>query len=75
MGTVPPLKPSAPLEGDAPLNPALKQVHDGTYGADHQGADPMTTVSVKKDEGVYWPAIWAIVTVACVIVAIVLLVF
>jgi hypothetical protein len=58
-----------------PLNPALKPVRDGTYGSDHEGTDPMATVSVKKDEGSYWPAIWAAATIICVVVAIVLLVF
>jgi hypothetical protein len=74
MSTVPPRRPS-PAPEDAPLNPALKQVRDGSYGSDHQGADPMATVSVKKNEGSYWPAIWMIATIICVIVAIVLVVF
>lgn len=60
---------------NAPLNPALKQGHDSTYGPDQTGTDPMETVSVKKDEGTAWPMIWAVVTIACVIIAIVLLVF
>jgi hypothetical protein len=74
MSTVPPRRPSNGPD-DAPLNPALKQVHDRTYGSDHQGADPMATVSIKKDVGSYWPAIWMIATIICVIVAIVLVVF
>jgi hypothetical protein len=74
MSTVPPPQPS-PGPDDTPLNPALKQVRDETYGPDHQGVDPMATVSVKKDEGAYWPIIWAVVTIICVVVAIVLIVF
>lgn len=67
--------PESRTPDDAPLNPALKRVHDGTYSQDHEGTDPMATVSVKKDEGRYWPAIWAIATIICVIVAIILIVF
>ena len=66
-------KSSSDATDDAPLNPALKQVHDKTYGPDHSGTDPLATVSVKKDEGRIWPMIWAVVTVLCVIIAIVLL--
>lgn len=66
----------APHAADkAPLNPALKQRHDDTYGPDQKGTDPMDTVSVKKDEGRVWPLIWAAVTIACVIIAIILLFF
>lgn len=59
----------------APLNPALKQVHDSTYGPDQSGTDPMDTVSVQKDEGRSWPMIWAVTTIACVIIALFLIVF
>ncbi|WP_157505392.1 hypothetical protein [Geminicoccus roseus] len=59
----------------APLNPALKEAKDSTYGADQQGTDPMDTVSVQKDEGTAWPMIWAVTVIACVIITILLLVF
>lgn len=59
---------------DAPLNPALKKVHDETYGPDHSGTDPMASVSVQKDEGTAWPMIWAVTTIVCVVIAIALLV-
>lgn len=58
---------------DAPLNPALKPERDATYGPDQQGTDPMASVSVQKDEGRAWPMIWAVVTIVCVIIAILLL--
>jgi hypothetical protein len=35
----------------------------------------MDTVSVKKDEGAAWPMIWAVTTIVCVIIAIVLIAF
>lgn len=67
-------KPAAKLDA-APLNPALKKGLDDTYGPDQSGTDPMATVSVKKDEGTAWPLIWAVVTIACVIIALILLFF
>jgi hypothetical protein len=70
MSNVPPDSPD-----DAPLNPALKEVRDDTYGADHSGTDPMQTVSIQKEEGRHWPLIWASATIICVIVAIVLIAF
>jgi hypothetical protein len=61
--------------GNAPLNPALKQTRDSTYGPDQSGTDPMASVSVKKDEGTAWPMIWAVCTILGVIIAIALIVF
>jgi hypothetical protein len=74
MSTLPPSRPNSDPDG-APLNPALKQVRDRNYGPDQRGTDPMETVSVKKDEGSYWPAVWATATLICIIVAIMLIVF
>ena len=73
MTTDPPTRAPHPAD-NAPLNPALKQVHDATYGPDQSGTDPMDTVSIKKEEGKSWPMIWAVTTIVCVIIAIVLLV-
>lgn len=72
MSTTPPIRPSGATD-DAPLNPALKKVHDDSYGPDQEGTDPMDTVSVKKDEGAAWPMIWLIVTIVCILIAIALL--
>lgn len=74
MTTKPPDRPVSASDA-APLNPAMKQVHDGTYGPDQSGTDPMETVSVKKDEGGYWPAIWAGTAIIGVVIALILLVF
>lgn len=73
MNTPPPVK--SPRTTDDPLNPALKQVHDSTYGPDQRGTDPMDSVSVTKDEGRAWPMIWAVTTIVSIIIAVVLLVF
>lgn len=72
MTETPPLKPVPPPE-EAPLNPALKPVHDATYGPDQKGTDPMATISVKKEEGAAWPIIWAVVTLLCILITIALL--
>ena len=72
MSVTPPDRP--PHAADhAPLNPALKQAHDASYGPDQSGTDPMETVSVKKDEGTAWPMIWAVTAIVCVIIAILLI--
>ncbi len=71
MSTVPPASP----QDDAPLNPAMKKVHDDTYGPDHEGTDPMDSVSVQKEEGLWWPAIWAVTTIVGVIIALILIFF
>lgn len=60
---------------DAPLNPALHKEHDASYSSADHGTDPMETVSVKKDEGNWWPWVWASVTAICVIAALYLLIF
>ncbi|GAA4135459.1 hypothetical protein ACFFTN_27110 [Aminobacter aganoensis] len=74
MSTNPPDRPAHAADS-APLNPALKQAHDATYGPDQSGTDPMATVSVKKNEGAAWPMIWAVTTIVCVIIAIALIFF
>ena len=74
MGTKPSGKSTKEADA-APLNPALRSGVDTTYGADHQGTDPMHTVSVQKDEGTAWPMIWAITVIVCIIITIALLVF
>ncbi len=65
----------SPREADAPLNPALNKEVDKTFTPDQDGSDPLETISVKKDEGAAWPLIWAIVTIACVIIALVIFIF
>lgn len=74
MSTTPPAKPPQDTDS-APLNPALKQAHDDTYGRDQSGTDPMDSVSVQKEEGTAWPMIWAVTTIVCVIIAVMLLIF
>ena len=75
MNTTPPVDPSDDTMNDAPLNPALKKRHDELYGPDQRGTDPMKTVSVQKDEGKVWPAIWAVVTILCLVIAVALIFF
>lgn len=71
MNRIPGTEPPQDSEG-APLNPSLKQVRDDSYGPDQEGRDPMDSVSVKKDEGTVWPVIWAVITILCVLLALVL---
>jgi len=67
-------KPPRETSG-APLNPALKREIDKTYTTDQDGSDPMETVSVQKDEGKAWPMIWAIVTIASILIALAIFLF
>ncbi|WP_444893773.1 hypothetical protein ACJJIW_18230 [Microbulbifer sp. JMSA004] len=59
---------------DAHLNPDLHAVRDDTYGPDQEGHDPMESVSVKPEKKRLWPMVWAIVTIACVLIAVFLLI-
>ncbi|GAA5523674.1 hypothetical protein Maes01_00223 [Microbulbifer aestuariivivens] len=59
---------------DAHLNPDLHAVHDDTYGPDQEGHDPMETVSVTPAKNRFWPRVWAIVTIVCILIAIFLLI-
>ena len=64
-------QPEAPQPGEPALNPALQKNVDASHGTEFEGTDPMRTVSVQNpDEGRSWPAIWAIVTIICVVVAV-----
>jgi hypothetical protein len=55
---------------DAAINPAMTSRADDSHGTRFAGTDPMASVSVKDpDEGRSWPAIWAVVAIACVAVA------
>lgn len=75
MNTTPPDRAPQDADDDTPLNPHLKRAQDDTYGPDQSGTDPMESVSVQKDEGKAWPIIWAAVTIFCLIVAALLLLF
>lgn len=59
---------------DAPLNPALKSRTDEAYDTDTSTPAPIDTTSAKEDEGEGWPVIWVVVTVICIVAAIVFLV-
>ncbi|MFA0813302.1 hypothetical protein [Microbulbifer epialgicus] len=59
---------------DTHLNPDLHAEHDDTYGPDQEGHDPMESVSVKPEKKHLWPLVWVIVTIACVLITIFLLI-
>lgn len=62
-------------EAGTPLNPALRKVHDDSYGEEHTGTDPMETVSKRRGgDGGPWPLIWAAVVILCVVATIILIV-
>lgn len=58
--------PAAQPKGPG-LNPDLRQHVDRTYSDSQHGSDPMATVSVKKSGPAVWPLIWAVVTIAMIV--------
>ena len=58
---------------DGPLNPALKSRTDTTHDTAHSTPAPVDTTSAKENEGEGWPVIWLVVTVICVVAALIFL--
>ena len=58
---------------DAPLNPALKSTTETVYDTTSTTPTPFDTASSKENEGEGWPVIWLVVTLVCVIAALVFL--
>ena len=56
------------------LNPALKKRTDETHDTSKSSLAPVATASVQREEGKAWPMIWLGVTIACVLIAIYLVV-
>ena len=56
------------------LNPALRKRQEAVYDTGHSTPPPVESASVQREEGRAWPWIWAVVTIACVVIAIYLLV-
>ena len=67
-------EPNKPSREDAPLNPALKQQTDRTYDTEVSTPAPIDTASASEGEGEGWPWIWLVVTVVCIVAAIIWLV-
>ena len=58
---------------DAPLNPALKSTTETVYDTTGTTPAPIDTASSGENEGEGWPVIWLVVTVVCVIAALIFL--
>lgn len=50
------------------LNPALKSRHETTHDTTVSSRAPAETASVQREEGRFWPAIWAVVTIVGVLI-------
>lgn len=60
-----------PPPGDrAGLNPDLRRSVDRDYSDGMHGSEPLATVSVKKNGPAVWPVIWAVVTIAAILITI-----
>jgi hypothetical protein len=60
---------------DHALNPALRERREETHDTTHSTPPPADSASVQREEGVAWPAIWLVVTIVCVVIAVYLLFF
>lgn len=67
-------EPTLPGAKDAPLNPALKQEKDRTYDTESSSPAPIDTASASEHEGEGWPWIWLVVTLICIVAAVVFLI-
>ena len=55
------------------LNPDLKRGHDASYAENQHGSTPLDTISVTRQGPAVWPVIWAVVTLALVVITLFLL--
>ncbi|HVI31021.1 hypothetical protein [Phenylobacterium sp.] len=57
--------------GDRPgLNPDLKRSVDSGYSDEMHGSEPLAKVSVKEGAPAVWPTLWAVVTIALILLTI-----
>jgi hypothetical protein len=64
-----------PPSRDPSLNPALRQRREEVHDTTHPTPPPAESASVQQQEGKAWPAIWLIVTLLCVAIAVYLIFF
>lgn len=57
------------------LNPALKAREETTHGTATSTPPPSKSVSVQREEGRGWPIVWAVVTIAGIVIALWILFF
>ncbi len=60
-------------ENDTALNPALKRRTDETHDTNRRTPAPVDSASVQREEGRWWPAVWAAVVIVGVLITIYLL--
>jgi hypothetical protein len=60
---------------DPSLNPALRERREETHDTAHSTPPPVESASVQRAEGGAWPAIWVVVTLVCVAIAVYLVFF
>jgi hypothetical protein len=67
--------PQQKLEGEPGLNPALRKRTEEVHDTRHSTPPPAESASVQREEGRSWPIIWAVVTIAGVVLGIWLIFF
>ena len=67
-----PPKDQAPKDG---LNPDLKAREDTTHDTSESTPAPTRSVSVQREEGRFWPIVWAAATIVGILIVLWILFF
>ena len=51
------------------LNPSLRSRTDATHDTTRSTLPPADSASVQHEEGRAWPIVWAVVAIACALIA------
>lgn len=62
-------KPKKP-DPEPGLNPALRQRTEEVHDTRRRTPPPADSASLQREEGRAWPIVWALVTIACVIIGV-----
>lgn len=57
------------------LNPSLKAREETTHGTSESTPAPTKSVSVQREEGRFWPIVWAAATIAGIVIVLWILFF
>jgi hypothetical protein len=68
-----PKDPEGRPQNDPGLNPALKRRTDETHDTTRRTPAPAESASVQREEGRWWPYVWAAVVIVGILITIWLL--
>ncbi len=61
-------KPSKERDTKDGLNPSLKAREETIHGTSESTPPPTKSVSVQREEGRFWPIVWAAATIAGILI-------